>query len=72
MTAEADFAFRQAFAFCPRSPEVICRYENHLVSGGRLDDALRVAATAASLEPDNRQLEALATQLRRQQTAPEK
>jgi len=71
MTAEADFAFRQAFAFRPRSLEAIFRYVNLLMAGGRIDDALRVAATGASLEPDNSQLEALVTQLRRQQPAPD-
>ena len=72
MTAEADFAFRQAFAYCPRSPEAIFRYVNLLVSTSRIDDALRVAATAQSLEPDNSQLENLVTQLRRQKQAQNK
>ena len=28
MIKEADFAFRQAFAFCPYSPEAVFRYVN--------------------------------------------
>jgi hypothetical protein len=66
MTAEADFAFRQAFAFCPRSPEAIFRYVNLLVSVNRMDDAVRVAITAQSLEPENQQVDGLVRELRRQ------
>ena len=64
---EADFAFRQAFAFCPRSPEAIFRYANLLVSLDRLEDALRVTLTANALDPANTQLEDLVKQLQRQQ-----
>src|SRR5208337_164679 len=32
MAAEADYAFRQAFALCPYSPEAVFRYANFLVS----------------------------------------
>ena len=72
MTAEADFAFRQAFALCPRSPEAIFRYVNLLTSVGRMDDASRVAMAAKSLEPDNPQLEDLVTQVRRQKQTQKK
>jgi hypothetical protein len=65
MMAEADFAFRQAFALCPSSPEAIFRYANLLLSTGRLDDAFRVAGTAQSLDPDNPQLETLVAELSR-------
>jgi len=40
---EADFAFKQAFAFCPYSPEAVYRYVNFLLNYNRLDDALIVA-----------------------------
>ena len=43
---EADFAFRQAFAVCPGSPEVVFRYTNFLVGQKRQADALAVAQTA--------------------------
>jgi len=72
MTAEADFAFRQAFALYPYTPEAIFRYVNLLVSPGRLDDALRVADAAKSLDPDNSQLENLVSELTRMKRAKEK
>jgi len=65
MTAEADFAFRQAFALCPSSPEALFRYTNLLISRGnmeasrgntpeslrRVDDAIRLAQTAFRVDP---------------------
>jgi hypothetical protein len=65
MMAEADFAFRQAFSFCPSSPETIFRYINLLVMAGRIDDALRVAAAGQSLDPGNGQLASLVSELNR-------
>jgi hypothetical protein len=65
MSAEADFVFRQAFALCPRSPEVIFRYTTLLASAGRIEDAFRVAGTAQSLDPGNPQLENLVSELSR-------
>jgi tetratricopeptide (TPR) repeat protein len=50
---EADFTFRQAFAFCPYSPEAVFRYVNHLLQFSRLDDALLVAETCLKLDPYN-------------------
>ena len=52
MTQEADFAFREAFAMCPYSPEAAFRYVNLLVKQNRLDDALLVAKAAQTLDPD--------------------
>lgn len=52
---EADFAFKQAFAFCPYSPEAVYRYVQLLVNMGRVDDALLVAHTALKLDPYNGQ-----------------
>jgi thioredoxin-like negative regulator of GroEL len=52
---EADFAFKQAFAFCPYSPEAVFRYVQLLVNMGRVDDALLVAQTAQKLDPYNTQ-----------------
>jgi hypothetical protein len=49
MNTEADFAFRQAFALCPHSPEVVFRYANLLMSESRFSDALLVAETAAKM-----------------------
>src|SRR5208282_6655256 len=52
---ETDFAFKQAFAFCPYSPEAVFRYINFLLQYNRLDDALIVAKTCLKLDPYNGQ-----------------
>jgi beta-lactamase regulating signal transducer with metallopeptidase domain len=49
----ADFAFRQAFAICPYSPEAVFRYVNFLTHEGRRADALAVAHAAAMIDPAN-------------------
>src|SRR5207302_2368867 len=51
MIKEADFAFRQAFAFCPYSPEAVFRYVNFLNSQNRTTDALRIAEAAQHCAP---------------------
>ena len=56
MIKEADFAFRQAFAFCPYSPEAVFRYVNLLLSLQRVDDALLIVTTCQKLDPYNRQV----------------
>jgi len=61
---EADFAFKQAFAFCPYSPEAVYRYVNFLLQFNRLDDALIVAETCIKLDPYNDQIKNLITQLK--------
>ena len=53
---EADFAFKQAFAFCPYSPEAVFRYMQVLLNAGRLDDAILIVETAQKLDPYNGQL----------------
>jgi tetratricopeptide (TPR) repeat protein len=53
---EADFAFRQSFAFCPYSPEAVFRYINLLCSLRRFDDALLIATTCQKLDPFNSQV----------------
>jgi tetratricopeptide (TPR) repeat protein len=50
---EADFAYKQALAFCPYSPEAVYRYVQLLVNMHRVDDALLVAQTAKKLDPYN-------------------
>ena len=64
---ETGFAFKQAFAFCPYSPEAVFRYYNFLMLMAQselvashpqkavhyLDDADLVAATAQKLDPYN-------------------
>jgi hypothetical protein len=49
MNDAADFAFRQAWALCPGSPETVFRYVNLLTGEGRTADALLIAETAAKL-----------------------
>jgi hypothetical protein len=67
MNAAADFAFRQAWALCPYSPEAVYRYVNLLLSEGRRADALLVAETAAKMPPmqgvNGEQIRGLVTQL---------
>ena len=65
MNDAADFAFRQAWALCPYSPETVLRYVNLLTSQNRRADALRVAETAAKMPEmkGNGQLSALVTEL---------
>ena len=65
MMAEADFAFRQALALCPYSPEAVFRYVNLLLSAGRLEDAFSVVGVAQSLDLNNSQYENLLTELGR-------
>jgi hypothetical protein len=68
MNNEADFAFRQAWALCPYSPEAVVRYANLLMSESRFSDALLVAETAAKMPemkgPDGDQMRGLADQLK--------
>ncbi|MGH7988984.1 MAG: hypothetical protein ACREDS_02150 [Limisphaerales bacterium] len=49
MAREADFAFRQAFALCPYSQEIVFQYVNFLLSQNRGADALSIAETAAKM-----------------------
>jgi tetratricopeptide (TPR) repeat protein len=55
MLKEADFAYKEAFAFCPYSPEAVYRYIQLLVNPNvnRVDDAILVAQTCAKLDPNN-------------------
>ena len=55
MFREADFAFRQAWAFCPDSPEAVGRYCQLLAAPqlNRVDDAIIIVKTCLKLDPDN-------------------
>ena len=65
MNDAADFAFRQAWALCPYSPETVVRYVNLLMSQNRRADALLVAETAAKMPESkgNEQLRGFVTAL---------
>ncbi len=72
---EADFAFKQAFAFCPYSPEAVFRYAQLLSQFNRIEDALLIAETCLKLDPYNAQVSGLVDNLRslsKQQTGIEK
>src|SRR6185436_18383176 len=69
MVKEAEFAFKQSFAFCPYSPEAVFRYINLLLSlapgnPARLEDALLIAETCKTLDPGNGQVDDLISKLR--------
>jgi tetratricopeptide (TPR) repeat protein len=66
MLKEADFSFKQAFAFCPYSPEAVFRYINVLFSQNRYPEALTIAKTCLKLDPQNLQVEGLVKQLETQ------
>jgi tetratricopeptide (TPR) repeat protein len=72
MLREADFAFKQAFAYCPYSPEAVYRYINLLANPnvGRLDDALIVAETCLKFDPYNGSIISLVEQLRGMKSGP--
>jgi hypothetical protein len=59
MDKEADFAFRQAVALCPYSPEAVFRYVELLESDGRKDDAAAIVSAASKVDPKNSQLRQL-------------
>ena len=61
---QADFAFRQAFAMCPASPEAVFRYAQFLLQGKRVDDAILVAETASRVDPSNQQVKGLISSLK--------
>jgi tetratricopeptide (TPR) repeat protein len=64
LVRETDFAFKQAFAFCPYSPEAVFRYVgNFLIPMGRFDDALLVAQTCQKLDPYNDSAKGLVKQV---------
>jgi len=71
MASAADFAFRQAWALCPDSPEAVFRYVNLLVQQNRFADAATVAETAAQMPAmegrDGAQVRALVEQLKKLQ-----
>jgi tetratricopeptide (TPR) repeat protein len=60
---EAEFTFKQAFVFCPYSPEALFRYVNLLLPLNRVDDALSLAETCLKLDPYNAQVIGLVANL---------
>lgn len=60
---EAEFAFKQSYAFCPYSPEALFRFVQLLTMLGRVDEALLLARTSYKMDPYNGQIEMLISQL---------
>ncbi len=65
---EADFAYRQALAFCPYSPEAVFNYVNLLVRLQRLEDAILIVATWKKLDPFNGQVNGVLNDLKKIQS----
>ncbi len=61
---EADFAFKQAWAYCPYSPEAVYRYVQMLAENGRIEDAVVVAETCYSFDTENNGVRDLVNNLR--------
>jgi hypothetical protein len=60
----ADFAFKQAFAICPSSPEAVFRYAQLLLQQRRFEDALLVAETSLKVDSGNGQVRGLVENVR--------
>jgi tetratricopeptide (TPR) repeat protein len=79
---ETDFAFKQAFAFCPYSPEAVYRYVSFLTglaqreeiaghidkAGKYFDDAILVGETCEKLDPNNDQITNLVSSIKNYRT----
>jgi beta-lactamase regulating signal transducer with metallopeptidase domain len=64
MTRAADFAYRQAFALCPTSPEVLNRYVDLLMKSNRKDDAILLIETSLKLDPNSMAFQNLLEEIR--------
>ncbi len=63
LLAEADFAFRQAYALCPYSGETLHRYSNLLLAVNRVDDAILLAELWIEFDRENKGARSLLSQL---------
>jgi tetratricopeptide (TPR) repeat protein len=59
---EAEFAFKQAFVYCPYS-EGAYKYAELLMDTGRMEEALLVTKTFQRLDPYNRQIHNMVVQI---------
>jgi tetratricopeptide (TPR) repeat protein len=62
---EADFAFKQAFIYCPYSPETLSRYASLLAQAGRFEDAILLAKTSQGFDEEGSFAQTLVDQLER-------
>jgi hypothetical protein len=60
MEREAELACKQAYLFCPQSPEAIWRCAMLFISQHRVEDAQKFIAAARKLNPDDEHLKTLA------------
>ncbi|MFO1498780.1 MAG: DUF2723 domain-containing protein [Verrucomicrobiota bacterium] len=61
---ETEFALRQAYAYCPYSPEAVYKLMNLLMGSGRVDEAIQVTETSLKFDPSNPVFQNLVNQLR--------
>jgi predicted Zn-dependent protease len=61
---ETEFALKQAYAFCPYSPEAVYKLMNLLMGSGRIDDAILVTETSLKFDPSNPVFQNLVSQLK--------
>jgi len=61
---EAEFALKQAFAYCPYSPEAVFHLLNLFLAAGRMDDALMILETCHGLDPYNDQINEWITRIK--------
>ena len=64
MIKEAEFAFKQSFAYCPYSPEAVYKYVTLLIQLNRTAEALLIAETSLKFDPDNLAMVGLAQNIR--------
>jgi len=67
--AEAELAFRQAFALSPRCVDAVFRYVEVLIPQQRFDDAILIAETHAKFGDKNNPIHDVAGQLRKMKLA---
>ncbi len=67
VTKEAEFAFKQAFAYCPYSPEAVFHYMDLMLKQNppRIDDAILILETCHKLDPYNGQISQWVDELKR-------
>ncbi|HTJ00908.1 MAG TPA: M56 family metallopeptidase [Dongiaceae bacterium] len=65
MTRAADYAYREAYALCPYSPEALFGYVGVLAKQNRTAEALVLAETSVMLDPKNTSIHQLIATLKR-------
>ncbi len=60
---EAEFAFKQSFAYCPYSPEAVYKLITLLVNLGRAAEADLVVKTCLRFDPENEGMQALSANI---------